>query len=128
MKTYKKLTQLLCARNNSVKSGNQQWIENHGLSIENIMYHASPSGSGFDNGTQLDYTKSDSEKLVFESAFHPMNENGYYVSWIHFTITVRADLQFDFKLTLKGNFGKRQDLKEYILDEFYNFLDSEVKE
>jgi len=47
-----------------------------------------PSGSGIDKGTKLDDEKSGLRKLVFQCAFHHMDEVGYYTRWTHHRIEV----------------------------------------
>ncbi len=88
-----------------------------------------PSGSGFDGGTVLDMVNSTPEKLLFKSAYHLMNENGYYAGWLDLTITVTSSLLFDYKISIKGQFSKHKEavgLKEYIDDVFSAMLDKEV--
>ena len=70
-----------------------------------------PSGSGFDNGTTLNVDKSTSQKLVFETAFHHMDEHGYYTKWTDHTVTVRPAFQgLDIRVSGRNHNG----IKEYI--------------
>ena len=57
-----------------------------------------PSGSGFDNGTKLllpDPLKVRSgkqvDKLVFNTSFHHMNDNGMYTGWTNHSVIVQPD-------------------------------------
>ena len=88
--------------------------------IDAIMATA-PSGSGFDNGTQL--VSCTRARIVFATAFHHMTENGYYDGWTHHKVTATADLMYGFTLIITGR-DKRQ-IKEYIAETFNQWLDSE---
>lgn len=83
-----------------------------------------PRGSGFDAGTQLvnDPTPTVS-KLVFETAFHHMDEHGGYIGWTHHKVVVRPDWG-GFKLVVGGS--DRRGIKDYIEDCFYCSLNQEV--
>lgn len=78
----------LQAIQNCVKSNNKEWHEKHTENLETIIKNG-PSGSGIDCGTKLDFEKSHSEKLVFDVAFHHMDEHGYYDGWTNHKITVK---------------------------------------
>ena len=45
-----------------------------------------------------------------------MDENGYYDGWIDFRLTVTPSLAHDFNTLITGNFGKYQDIKDYLYD------------
>lgn len=122
-KVYQKLALLAVARQNCVKSNNAEWQDKHEESIEKIINQYLPSGSGIDSGVKLDLENSNDQKLVFNSSFHAMDENGYYDRWIDFTLTVKPSLSFGFTQDIKGKFGKYQDIKEYLYDTFRESLD-----
>jgi len=82
-----------------------------------------PSGSGFDNGTTLNVDKSTSQKLVFEAAFHHMNEHGHYTRWTDHTVTVRPAFQ---GLDIRVSGRNHNDIKEYIGDCFDHCLEETV--
>ena len=118
MKTYQKLAGTIQARANCEKSGNSEWEHNHDCTIQEIMRDM-PSGSGIDSGNTLG--KSNSERIVIESSFHNMTD-GYYDGWIDYTITITPSLQHGFLMAIKGNFGKHQGLKDYLMDTYYTTL------
>jgi len=121
---YKRLSSTLVALRNCERSGNTEWIEKHRERIKQMMGHA-PSGSGFDNGTTLDMDKSGGSKLVFNTAYHHMNEHGYYNGWTDHTVTVTPSFDgFDLKISGRN----RNDIKEMMHDTFEIFLDTETDE
>lgn len=74
-----------------------------------------PSGSGLDTGVKLDLDRSSAEKLVFDTEFHHLNENGYYDGWTQHTVTVTPS--FDgFNLKISGR--DRNGIKDYLYDLF----------
>jgi len=95
---YKELARKIEAYHNSTKHNNQEWQEKHEKVIFKILQDYLPSGSGIDVGTDLDFEKSNKNKLVFVSSYHVMNPNGFYTHWIDFTVTVKPSLLFDFDI------------------------------
>lgn len=120
-KVYKRLAQLIDNYHNC----NSKYSEIAEEKIEKLLMDFL-SGSGFDSGTTLNFEESNQNKLVFESAYHHMNENGFYDEWSHFKIIVTPNLAYDFNIRLKsiGRFPRKYiETKEYILDEFAYKLD-----
>lgn len=76
-----------------------------------------PSGSGVDNGTELNWDKTSPEHLVFNTAFHHMDENGTYDGWTHHEVHVSASLSYGIKVRVTGQ--NRNNIKEY-LEEIYD--------
>ena len=105
MKTYKQLANTLLAKRNCKKHKNDEWFIRHGARIDQIMGTA-PSGSGFDNGTQLD-EKSTPERLVFTFGYHHMEE-GTYTHWTHHRVTVRGSLPFAYNIHVTPGVSKRE--------------------
>jgi len=123
---YKAIAIAISARENCIKSGNTEWQDKHEESL--WRYQALlPKGSGFDMGTAIDWEKSNRQKIVLNGHYHKMDENGFYDRWIDFRVVVTPSLQFDFDLKFVGNFGKDQDLKEYLYCEFEFYLNEFVK-
>ncbi len=121
-KVYKKLAQYYAARLRCIKNpdGNN-WGDKHGREIEKIIKDFFPHGSGIDNGCFFDFEKSNGERLVLNSSFHCMDNNGYYAGWIDFSVIVTPSLEMGFYLRIKGNFGRyNQDLKNYLQELFYD--------
>ncbi len=87
MKTYEFIAVHLIAMRNCQKINNFEWEERHSDSLDKIL-STFPDSSGFNSGTELDYEKSTSDKLIFNSAYHFMNENGMYDGYNNFRIVV----------------------------------------
>jgi hypothetical protein len=142
MKVYQKLSVLLgaiancenhlntCSSNTELNCGkcnnSIQWIDNHQNSIDTILSDF-PSGSGFDAGTnleQLEQPVSTPEKLVFNTSYHHLNENGFYTGWTNHNVIVTPSLQFGYNIKVTGK--NINGIKEYVTECFANCLDSEV--
>lgn len=79
-----------------------------------------PSGSGFDSGTKL--ISADYKKIVLQTAFHHMNDNGFYCGWTYHTIVIRPSFLFDIEITISG--ANRSDIKDYIHECVYSLMQS----
>lgn len=123
-KTFAELAMLLQAHENCQVNGNTEWMHKHQEKIDAIRDSA-PSGSGFDRGTKImqrdghDYGKS----IIFETAFHHMDEHGYYDGWTEHRVLVKAHLVFGYTVQVSG--ADRNQIKDYIADTFHHWLDSE---
>ncbi len=117
---YKAIARKLTPWTIATDSGIPERRAEHAESIEFICREFAPSGSGFDNGTRLDLDASNSQRLVFVTSFHHMNDTGYYCGWTDHKVTVRPSFAFDFDLSIGGR--NRNDIKEYIADVFGEFL------
>ena len=126
-KIYKRLAKIANSRLrclNSIKF--PQEIENYEDEIDDIMKNIFPHGSGIDNGCTFNYEKSVNNRLVINSAYHCMNENGYYDGWVDFIVVLTPDLELDYTLNIRGNFGKYNHVKDYLYQIFHNSFDQEV--
>lgn len=90
----------------------------------NRLADALPSGSGWDQGTAIDWTASRPEKLVLHGSYHHMNDGGMYDGWTDHTITVRPSLRFGITVTVSGR--NRNDIKEYLHEAFFIALTADV--
>lgn len=108
----------LQAQANCRKSGNTEWLNRHQAAIEWFTANQMPSGGGFDNGTTLDLARSTGERLVFTTAFHHMNEQGYD-GWTEHSVTVRPAFS-GFTIAVSGR--DRNGIKEYIAESFHTAL------
>ena len=115
-KLYVEMASLVQARLNCITKNNQEWKEKHEERLLELCKEYMPRGSGFDAGTKLDFDKSTGDKLVFNTSFHHMNEQGSYDGWTEHSVTVKASLQFGFELTIGGR--DRNDIKDYIGERF----------
>jgi hypothetical protein len=93
--------------------------------IERTVRDYLPSGSGFDNGTSIDLEESTPEKLVLHTSFHHMLENGEYWGWTDHQVIVTPSLGFMFTMRITGR--NRDDIKDYIAQEFFEALIEEVR-
>ena len=98
----------------------QEWFEVHQQTIVLIVRDFLPHGSGIDNGVSFDFNKSTGEKLVLHTAFHHMDENGFYDGWTEHTVTVRPSLRFGIDITISG--PNRNEIKDYLADCFSSDL------
>ena len=119
---YQELISKIVAMENCQKTGNTQWEDNHSLAIHEIEMDNLPSGSGIDSGTRVNLDKTTANKLVLDSSYHCMNQDGFYDGWIDFTVIVTPSLLFDIDIDIKGNFSQRHnkyaDVKDYLYDVF----------
>ena len=91
--------------------------------LETLERHYLPYGSGFDSGSHI--VDAGKQKIIIKSSYHAMDDNGYYDGWYDFTITVTPSFSSTgFEAKIAGRFGKRQDIKDYILDEFWRHLEA----
>ena len=120
-KIYQELASKINAMANCEKSGNTEWYDKHEDAIQEIIENL-PHGSGIDGTTSLDFDATTENKIVIRSEYHTMNEHGYYGRWISFTLTIKPSLQFGIDLKVTGNFGKHQNLKDYLYEVFDNAL------
>ncbi len=129
MKIYQAIARKIQAARNCHKLGNGDWFTRHCEAIEHIMREHAPSGSGFDSGTQLDildHIDAGKDRLFFTTAFHHMNENGYYDGWTEHSVTVTPSLADGFNLKISGR--DRNDIKAFIEEIFDNFLSADYQE
>lgn len=97
------------SRHNADKSGNTLWFNHWTSIVRKVVEEYMPSG------VKIDLDKSNSKKLVFHTAFHHMDENGYYDGWTEHTVTVRA--AFDgFEITISGK--DRNEVKDHLHEVF----------
>lgn len=92
--------------------------------IRGLLAKYAPFGSGFDNGTKLDFEKSTPEKLVFQVGFHHMDDVGYYTEWTHHKVTVRASLIWGVEVSVSGR--NVNDIKSHIEAVFRNIAQEKV--
>lgn len=127
MKIYQKIANALCAIDNCLKSGNDDarhaW-EDVLQQIENEL----PHGSGFDCGTTINRGKSARDKIVLDTSFHHMDENGMYCGWSEMTVTVCASLAFDIdvKINFHGNKRASSD-SDYFYEVFQDAMTRETQ-
>ena len=125
MKVYQKLASMVQASLNCEESGNNKWFEIWSVRIADQVRNG-PSGSGCDNGTEIDLFRSSASRLAFRGSFHHMDENGGYDGWTDHTIRVKPSLANGFDLSISG--PNRHNIKEYLDDMFRSWLSEEADE
>lgn len=120
---YQMISSLLTAIKNCETSGNYEWEVIHHERIEKAVSDHLPSGGGFDGGTSLNFDLSKPDRLVFDTAFHHMDANGYYDGWSHHQVVVKPNLAHGKELRITGL--NRNDIKDYIHDVFDHALDAD---
>ena len=133
MKVYKKIASsfnayLNCLNSDEIKkdSHGNLWEDNHADNIEEIVKNYLPSGSGIDTGVKFNFDESKNNKLVFNSSYHLMSENGFYIKWIDFKIIVIPSLLNEIDIKIIGYELKKYYVDDYINDCFYNALMEEI--
>jgi hypothetical protein len=126
-KLYQIIAGAIAARENCRKSGNTEWFVRHEETIEKLTREHMPSGGGFDNPTTLDLDNSTADRLRFKTAFHHMDDHGYYAGWSYHPVTVTPSLANGFELVIGGR--DRNQIKDYIAETFHAALsrDFEVR-
>jgi hypothetical protein len=111
------------AIDNCKRSGNAEWEAKHRDRVQELVSEFMPSGSGWDEGTKLDWDKSTPDRLVFFGSFHHMDE-GSYDGWTEHTITVKPSLAHGFTIVVSGR--NRNDIKDYLAEMFHGCLSEPV--
>ena len=125
MKLYQVLANSIIARANCIKSKNSDWQYKHEETLIKSLDKL-PHGSGLDGQWLCDFDKSNQNKIVLMMEYHAMNNDGYYDGWIKFSVSIIPDLISDIKMTITGNFGKYQDIKDYLYDTLNYALTREI--
>jgi hypothetical protein len=123
-KLYQHLASVVDALRRCEQTNNVEWQEKHSEAITYMMRNHMPHGSGIDAGVQIDLDKSSDEKLVFDTAYHHMNDAGYYDGWTEHTVTVRADLISGITIAISGR--DRNQIKDYLMEIFHSCLTQEL--
>lgn len=102
---------------------NEEWFDKWTERIMQLQ-QLLPSGSGIDQGTQVDTDESHAEKIVLRTSFHHMNDGGMYDGWTEHTIIVTPSFR-GINLRISGH--NRNDIKEYLYETFEYALTREVE-
>ena len=125
MKIYQSIARKIEAIQNCVNSGNKEFECKHTDAIFALVKDTAPSGSGIDAGTKFDLGSSTSDKLVFQSRFHHMDDNGMYDGWTDHTIKVTPCLAHGFSLKISG--ANRNEIKTYLHEVYASWLNQETE-
>ena len=125
---YQEIATLIVAIKNCQKSGNEEREDRHTERLRYIQRNYLPSGSGFDGGCAIDIHRSNDKKIIIGSAYHPMNDDGFYTDWIYFEVIVTPSFQ-GCDVRVNGPFYRHNaiDLKDYVTEVFENSLMEIVK-
>lgn len=116
---YECLALALDALANCERMGNGEWAPRWRERLAKLEREL-PSGSGFDNGTRIDYDRSTGDKFVLTTAFHHMNDAGFYDGWTEHTVTIRPSFISRFTVEVSGR--NRNGIKDFIADSFASAL------
>ena len=92
------------------------WTRRHKEEADTLARDFLPSGSGFDDGTRIDWDKSNADRLVLLTSFHHMTDGGFYDGWTDHAVTVRASLSLGLLVSVSGK--DRNGIKDYIAECF----------
>lgn len=93
--------------------------------IETLVKGFMPSGSGFDSGTRFWFDGSKTNRLIFVTSFHHMNEHGMYDGWTEHRVTALAE--FDGMEIVVGG-RDRNGIKDHIAETFSHALKEQITE
>ena len=114
------------ARYSMLNAKDPHWFDTFSKELNDLLSNYLPHGSGIDGETAVCPSRSKDDRIVIASNYHLMNENGFYVRWIKFDIVIKPNLQWGMDLSVKGQFGKDQDVKEYLAELFHEALYAKI--
>jgi len=103
-----------------------KWEARHMEAIERLCKEFMPQGSGFDNGTELDFDKSTKDKIVFNTSYHHMGEHGGYIKWTEHAVIITPDFGGGFNIKVTGR--DYNDTKGFFAEEFANALNKRINQ
>lgn len=117
-----KIANTVEAYKNCCKDHND-YADIHYETLKMIEKEHLPHGSGIDSGCEIDIDKSNGGKVIINTSFHHMDENGFYDGWTEHNVIVTPSFYgFHTKVTGKD----KNMIKDYLVDEFYDALIKEV--
>jgi len=122
---YSTIAKALKAYQNCAAAGMYLMAEEWKRYIKWAVKEYAPKGSGFDDGTRFDIEASEEDKLIFGTAYHHMNDAGYYVGWTEHTVIVTPSFIYGVDVRVTGR--NHNDIKDYIYDTFYSLRDIQPK-
>lgn len=108
IKRYIAIAKSVGSYHRCVESGNTEWQAKHKDAIEELCADL-PSGSGFDNGSHID-----------------LDQSGMYDRWTEHEVILTPSLEMGYRLKVTGI--NRNDIKDYIRDQFSYALDNDVEQ
>jgi hypothetical protein len=109
------------AKHTDKKTG---WFDPSAKQVRSFVHEYLPSGSGLDGDIVVDFSRCNSNQVVIDVEYHHMNEVGMYTGWTNHSIVVTPSFDgIDVCVTGKN----KNDIKEYLLDLFYDALSEEFQ-
>lgn len=122
---FRLIASTLQARNNCLaRNPSRDMANQHENTIDHLCKDFMPSGSGIDCGTSFNWEESTPARLVFTTAFHHMNDGGYYDGWTEHKVIVTPSLTSAFDLKVTGR--DRNEIKDYLAEEFRTALSEPI--
>lgn len=121
MKVYQKIHTLVASIKRCEMNDRQEWLARYRSDLSTLLKERLPSGGGFDNGSDL--LLCDDKKMIFQTAFHRMDDNGFYSGWSYFKITVVPSFDgIDIKVTTRDD----RSLIDFVFESFYISLTENI--
>ena len=117
---YQQIASKIHVIENCNESNNDDWMTRHSNSLIEIANHYLPHGSGIDSGCNID-DNSTQDKIIINSAYHAMDENGFYCGWIHFDVIVIASLEFNIDVEF-DNIENDSDFDDWDIESLFDCL------
>ena len=117
------LLSTLNAYHNCHKSDNYEWETKHWDKITEALLEVLPHGSGIDYDWRIE---SNGKDLICTNGWHYMNENGMYCDSWDFQVVIKSgvrDMWGKIIFRIVGQFGKHQDIKDYLYEIIGESLD-----
>lgn len=119
-KVYQEIASALLSKQAAQGKQCKDWALRWSDRLDWLVSNALPSGSGVDAGTALNEVKSTPERLVFDTAFHHMDDCGMYDGWSHHEVIVTPSLVWGLNVKVTGR--DRRDIKSYLGDLYHEAL------
>ena len=89
--------------------------DKHDDTIIDFEQNMLPHGSGFDCGCTINRDESTLNKLVIDTSYHCLNENGYYDGWLEFQVIITPAFGNDVNINFK-----RQTKNKSVYNKYWN--------
>jgi hypothetical protein len=93
------------------------WFSEWRNRAEMLCHDMLPRGSGFDQGTTIEMDRSSPDRIILDTAFHHMNENGMYTHWTFHEVIITPSLGHGFSIEI---LPKCSDGRDSVTEEGWN--------